>query len=110
MFLFPGREEKFLKKNRPKRARRIQSFNIDDLNIDKIQEMAQEDGLNRSEWVNRLVATEHASRRIKRDLDKGIQTTLEVHTMDAAHRAKRPDGKCNPHSMNGRCKTCWGDE
>jgi len=98
------------RKSKPKKARRIRSFNLDDDAIDKMEKMAQEDGVNRSEWVNRLIHTEDAGRRLKRDVAKGIQTTLEVHTMDAEHRAARKDGKCNPRSVNGRCKTCWGDE
>ena len=96
-----------MKKSKTKEPRRIQSFNLSDRNIAKITEMAQTDGLNRSEWLNRIVATEYASRQLKEDLEAGIQTTLEIHTMSAAHRAARKDGKCNPNSMNGKCKVCW---
>ena len=98
-----------MRKSRPKKARRIRSFNLDDEAIAKMEKMAQEDGLNRSEWVNRMILTEDAGRRLKDDLGKGIQTTLAIHTHDAAHRAKRTDGKCNPKSMKGTCKECWPD-
>ena len=96
-------------KIRAKQARRIRSFNLDDTAIDKMEKMAQEDGVNRSEWVNRMIHTENASRMLKNDLKSGVQTTLEIHIHDAAHRAKRKDGKCNPKSMHGTCGVCWPD-
>ena len=98
------------KKSRPRKARSIMSFNLDIDVIGKLEEMATGDGLNRSEWVNRLIWAEYTQRRLQADVKAGIQTTLDVHIHDAEHRAKREDGKCNPRSMKGRCKTCWGDE
>ena len=94
-------------KSRPKKNRRIMSFNLDDEVCEKVARMAEQDGLNRSEWLNRLLVTEDASRRLKADLERGLQTTLEIHTHDADHRAKRKDGKCNPKSMRGMCDVCW---
>jgi len=94
-------------KSRPKKNRRIMSFNLDDEVCEKVAKMAEQDGLNRSEWLNRLLVTEDASRRLKADLERGLQTTLEIHTHDAEHRAKRKDGKCNPKSMRGKCDVCW---
>ncbi len=100
-------EDDILRKSKPKKARRIRSFNLDDTAIVKMEKMAQEDGLNRSEWVNRMIHTEDAGRRLTEDLKSGVQTTLEIHTHDADHRAQRKDGKCNPKSMNGTCGVCW---
>lgn len=94
-------------KNKQRKARSIMSFNLDLDVIDKLEKMARSDGLNRSEWVNRLIWAEQAGRMVQEDLKSGIQTRLEVHTHDAEHRSRRADGKCNPKSMKGECATCW---
>jgi len=86
------------------------SFNLDIDLIDKLESMALSDAVNRSEWVNRLIWSEHAQRRTAEDVKKGLQTTLEIHTESAQHRAARADGKCNKGSINGVCKTCWGED
>jgi len=54
---------------------------------------------NKSAWI--VMAIEAALPRLNSTKAKG------EHTANAAHRAGRNDGKCNPHSISGKCPVCY---
>ena len=92
--------------------RRVRSFNLDDSHYRELKRLAQVEGLSMSDIINRVLWHGLAKKKVLRDIVDGLQTTLEVHVQEAAVRAKRKDGKCNPKSIDSPipCAVCWGDE
>lgn len=94
----------------PNRIKTVTSINILVANRERLENMAKEDEISRSEFIDRLIFTTYHQRKAQKDQDAGLQTTLEIHVVDEAIRARSKDGKCNPNHVKGRCPTCWGPD
>jgi len=94
----------------PNAVKTVTSINILVANRERLEKMATEDNVSRSVFVDRLIFRTYHERKAQKDQDAGLQTTLEIHIVDQAVRARSKDGKCNPHHVKGRCPTCWGPE
>ena len=71
------------------------------------------EGLSMSDILNRVLAHGLARRKVAKDIENGLQTTLIMHVQGEEIRSKREDGKCNPTSIDnidGPCALCWSDE
>lgn len=88
-------------------ARRIRSFNLDEAVHKELKKVAIEEDISMSDIVNRILFEHVMKARVAVDVAHGVQTTLEIHVHDEAHRSARKDGKCNPKSKAGRCGVCW---
>ena len=88
--------------------RKVRSFNVDETNFSELKRVAQIEELSMSDILNRVLWHHFVDAKVKKDIEKGIQTTLAIHTHDQRHRDARKDGKCNPASKLGKCATCWG--
>lgn len=87
--------------------RRIRSFNLDNAIHIELRKCALEEDISMSDLVNRILFRSIMESRVAVDVAQGVQTTLEIHVHDEAHRNARKDGKCNPKSKSGKCGVCW---
>lgn len=94
-------------------SRRTRSFNVDEQHYRELKRVGMSEGLSMSDILNRVLAHGLARRKVAKDVENGLQTTLEVHVQGEEIRSKRKDGKCNPKSVDnidGPCALCWGDQ
>lgn len=59
-----------------KTIKAIRSFNLSVDAIDKLNRGAEREGVSRSAYVERLVIVNDHVKRVKEDINKGVQTTL----------------------------------
>tara|TARA_R110000744_G_scaffold366540_1_gene475629 strand:+ start:147 stop:464 length:318 start_codon:yes stop_codon:yes gene_type:complete len=93
-------------------SRRTRSFNVDEAHYRELKSVGRREGLSMSDILNRVLAHGLAKRKVAKDIEDGLQTTLEVHVQSEEIRSKRDHGKCNPKSIdnsNGPCAVCWGE-
>jgi len=88
-----------------------QSFSLSLQEIEQLNALIG--GENKSQFMGMLIQNEYQRTMRDRMLKDG-QTILETHISpkqirDSPNNVKYP-GKCNPHHVQGRCLTCWGDE
>ena len=62
--------------NKPVKDGKIRSFNLSMNAIEKLERGAQIEGVSRSAYVERLIISNDHSMRVKKDIEKGLQTTL----------------------------------
>jgi len=86
-----------VRKNKPVKDGRIRSFNLSTHAIEKLERGAEIEGLSRSAYIERLIVTNDHSRRVAKDVEKGLQTTL-----DAKPTPPRP-------IVSTMCKVCMTD-
>ncbi len=94
-------------------SRRTRSFNVDEQHYRELKRVGMSEGLSMSDILNRVLAHGLARRKVAKDVENGLQTTLEVHVQGEEIRSKREDGKCNPKSVDnidGPCALCWGGQ
>jgi len=72
----------------------IRSFN---LSVDAIEKMNRLSGVNRSAYIERLIIQDDHRTRVKKDIDQGVQTTL-----DSIPTPVKP-------RMSTMCKICMTD-
>ena len=90
--------------------RRVRSFNLDDAHYREMKRLSAIEGISMSDILNRMLWHQFAQAKVEKDIENGIQTTLEIHVSAEEIRAKRKDGKCNPKHILGKCSICWGEE
>lgn len=90
--------------------RRVRSFNLDDAHFWELKRLSGVQDCSMSDVLNMILGIELAHRKVARDVEKGLQTTLELHVQSAEIRAKRKDKKCNPNVLGQekKCSICWG--
>jgi len=72
----------------------IRSFN---LSVDAIEKMNRLSGVNRSAYIERLIVQDDHRSRVEKDIEKGVQTTLDNIPTPVKPR------------MNTMCKICMTD-
>jgi len=90
--------------------RRVRSFNLDDAHYREMKRLSAVEGISMSDILNRILWHQFAQAKVAKDIENGIQTTLEIHVSAEEIRAKRKDKKCNPKHILGKCSICWGVE
>jgi len=88
-----------------------QSFSLSLQEIEQLNALIG--GENKSKYIGLMIQNEYQRTMRDRMLKDG-QTILETHISPKAIRDSpnniKYSGKCNPHHVQGRCLTCWGDE
>jgi hypothetical protein len=64
-------------KNKPVKDGKIRSFNLSVDAIAKMERGAEREGVSRSAYIERLIITNDHTTRVKKDIDRGVQTTLD---------------------------------
>ena len=83
-------------KRRKMKDGKIRSFNLSCDAISKLVRGAEIEGLSRSAYMERLIVQNDHERRVKSDVETGVQTTL--------HMKPTPP---KPSLSNQLCPTCW---
>ena len=88
----------------------IQSFNLPTTMKKELNRWSHERGMSKSRIVELLISKEIYEEKVRRDVEEGIQTKLEIHVAIEGARIWGPNkNKCNP-KLPTMCMTCWGEE
>jgi hypothetical protein len=101
-------------RQRTKEKKRVQSFNLSDSCIDKLNHLSDiTKAHNKSAIVQRLIEHQYIMVMAKREKAQGkILDYAEPHIQTYEQRVGYANAnnldtpRCNPHHMNGRCSVC----